>query len=114
MIKLVFQKLFRFSGLIFIYQKIIAPLWEKFVVWRYKKAGLKYGESCSYIAHLGTSLGFTRREWKYYKWKDLYQSLGYEPVPDEVFELIGGGWRSSDELGKFLYVSESGNQPEIE
>jgi hypothetical protein len=103
------RKLFRFSGLRFIYQKIIAPLWEKFVIWRYKKAGLKYGESCSYIVHFGLSLDFTRREWKYYKWKDLYQSLGYEPVPDEVFELVGGGWRRLDELDKFLYIPEVSN-----
>jgi len=72
--------------------------WEKFVAWRYKKAGLRFGEACSYIHIAGKCLNFDWYEkvWKF--WRRRYENLGYEPVGKDTFGLVGGGWRSIEEL----------------
>lgn len=99
----VLQLAWRWSGLRFFYQKVLRPLWVQFVVWRYTQTGLAFGSACSHIIHAGKPLSFDFLQTRYTFWKHRYEALGFQPLPKEIFEKVGGGWQDSEILAEKLY-----------
>ncbi len=80
--------------------KLIKNLWIKFVVWRYIRIGLCWGEFESYLdskMYNGGNYFYN----KLIRWEKKYSKLGFIPVPKNVWVMAGGYNAKFDD---FLYI----------
>lgn len=77
-----------------------------FIVSRYIKSGLIFGDAVSYL-FMGKCIGFDKMEKRFSYWEKKYCDLGYEPIPLEDWELAGG-YRGQEHLKDKLYKVTNG------
>lgn len=77
-------------------KELYRKLGHDFIVSRYKKYGLEYGDELSY-SFMGECVNSVKK--KYYRYYVKYCNLGYVPVPLDDFITAGG------------YVGESHIEP---
>lgn len=69
--------------------KKLRKIIEDFIVRKYVKYGLLYGEHQSFFP-IGIDPSFDKIKKKYNKWKERYERLGFYPLNDDLFLEAGG------------------------
>ena len=65
-------------------------LYQKWVIYRYKKVGLLYGDMLSYIFIAGKAVGFDRVERKFNKLEKKITEMGFIKLEIDDFVSSGG------------------------
>lgn len=70
--------------------KFFHNLYERYIIWRYVRAGLMWGEADGYVLIAGECVGYESRERKFHYWEEKYKKLGYMPLSEWQWEESGG------------------------